>query len=107
MNAIDKLTRDYKLETRQGIKKVRLQKKIDLVSFVVGMCIGVAILAVLFHFDLKWYFGRNVPWFIDFFAVFALTINVHVRPWASYIILAAWAIGLVAVFADLPLPLVQ
>ncbi len=107
MTDLDRLIRDYKLQTGKGIKQVRLQKKLDLGSIIIGTLIGTAVLAIFFNYDLKWYFGRNVPWYIDWFAVFLLTLNVRLRQYVSWIIFGSFAIGLVCVYAGVPLPLIK
>lgn len=65
MHKLDKLFKDYKLET----KRMSAQAKADRVGIFIGMCIGIAILAIGFNYDLAWITGKRVPFLLAFLAM--------------------------------------
>lgn len=75
-----------------------------IVSYIGGI-VGIGILAVVFHFTLKWATGFDVSWFIDYFATL-----VFVGLGRSPVIVAYWivfAVCLVLLFAGVPVPFIQ
>lgn len=58
---IDRLFKDYKKET----KRMTGKDKEDVWSFIEWM-IAFTIMTVLFGYDVKWLFGRHIPFAINF-----------------------------------------
>jgi len=98
---INQLIKQYKLETRR-MAKPSIEDKIG--SYI-GSIVGIGILAVVFHFILKYTFAKDVPWFIDFFATLIFTRFGGIRMiWAYWIVLA---VCLVLLYAGVPVPFIQ
>ncbi len=100
MRPLDKLIKDYKLETRRMAKQSIEQK----IGNYIGYLVGMALLAILFNYILIWTTGVNVPWFLDYFVTLVFIgfggrrlIAVY---WMAFtILLVLWYLGLTPILS--------
>jgi len=77
----------------------------DKIGSYIGSIVGIGMLAVVFHFILKWAAGFDVPWFIDYFVTFIFTQFGGIRViWAYWIV---FAVCLVLLYAGVPVPFLE
>ena len=91
MKPIDKLTKDYKLATRKGIKKVRAQKTAELIGTWIGILIGVGLLSLASGSIAVWTVGIDFPYFLDLLVTFLVLFSVGPK-YRPAVISAVWVV---------------